>query len=159
MEDATTIRELTEDDVPALRVRIAEHQDFHRALEPAWPGGADIGADYLAYLQTECVEYGGRIFVAIDGRTIAGFVCIVTERRGAPDDPARHAYVHDLYVAPHYRRRRIATRLMETAVAFAVSRGVAEVRLGVLDRNADARALYGALGFRDYTRVMTKRVD
>jgi ribosomal protein S18 acetylase RimI-like enzyme len=36
------------------------------------------------------------------------------------------------------------------------SRGARELRLGVLDRNANARALYRGLGFRDYVRVLTK---
>lgn len=158
MPDVIAIRPLTGDDLPVLCARIADHQDYHRALEPQWPAGKDMAADYLAYLQAECAEHAGRIFLAVDDRTIAGFVCIVTDRRGAPDDPARHAFVHDLFVAREYRRRRIATMLIEAAEAFARSHGVTEVRLAVLERNQDARAFYAALGFRDYVRVLTKSV-
>jgi ribosomal protein S18 acetylase RimI-like enzyme len=158
MDDGITIRPLTDADIPSLCARIADHQDYHRALEPQWPAGADIAADYFAFIQTECAAHAGRTFLAVDDRAIAGFVCIITDKRGAPDDPARHAFVHDLYVAPEYRRRGIATRLMEVAEAFAHSQGVTEVRLGVLERNQDARALYDALGFRDYVRIMSKRV-
>lgn len=156
MAEAISIRPLTGDDIPALCARIAEHQDYHRALEPQWPAGTDMAADYLAYLQAECAEHAGRIFLAVDDRTIAGFICIVTDTRGAPDDPARHAFVHDLFVARGYRRRRIATMLMKAAEAFAGSHGVIEVRLAVLERNQDARAFYAALGFRDYARILTR---
>jgi ribosomal protein S18 acetylase RimI-like enzyme len=158
MADAITIRPLTSADIPALRTRIAEHQDYHRSLEPHWPAGTDIGAAYLAFLQAECDEYAGRIFLAIEDRTIAGFICIVTDKRGAPDDPARHAFVHDLYVAPEYRGRGIARTLMDTAEAFARSHGVTEVRLAVLERNQEARAFYDALKFRGYARILVKTV-
>jgi ribosomal protein S18 acetylase RimI-like enzyme len=47
---------------------------------------------------------------------------------------------------------------MAEAEAFAHSRGARELRLGVLDRNADARALYRGLGSRNYVRVVTKRL-
>jgi GNAT superfamily N-acetyltransferase len=149
-DDSIVIRPLTDDDLPALRERIVEHQDYHRALEPQWPRGADRATKYLAHLPAECASCAGDIFLAVDGRTIAGFVCIVTDRRGAPDDPARHAFVHDLFVAQACRRRGMATRLMETAEAFGLSLGVSDVRLAVLDRNEDARAFYDALGFRGY---------
>jgi ribosomal protein S18 acetylase RimI-like enzyme len=45
---------------------------------------------------------------------------------------------------------------MAEAAAFVRARGARELRLGVIDRNANARALYRRLGFRDYTRVLTK---
>jgi hypothetical protein len=35
---------------------------------------------------------------------------------------------------------------------------VREIRLGVLERNVDARRLYDALDFRGYARVLTKRI-
>jgi aminoglycoside 6'-N-acetyltransferase I len=156
MADTVTIRAASQDDIPALTARIANHQDFHRVLEPDWPAGADIAAEYLAYLQTECVEYAGRIFVAVDGPTIAGFVCVVTDKRGAPDDPTRHAFVHDVFVAAEYRHRGIARRLMEAAETFAKANGLTEIRLAVLEHNSDARRFYAALDFRDYARVLKK---
>ena len=158
MDDAVTIRPLRDEDIPALCARIALHQDYHRALEPHWPPGTAVAADYFAYLQAECAEYAGQILLAVDGRTIAGFVCIVTNKRGAPDHPARHAFVHDLFVAPEYRRRQVATKLMEGAETLATSHGVAEVRLAVLARNEGARAFYEALGYRDYAHALTRDV-
>jgi ribosomal protein S18 acetylase RimI-like enzyme len=156
MAGSIAVRPLTDDDINAVTACIADHQDYHRALEPDWPAGADIAARHLAYLQAECVEYHGRIFVAVDDSTIAGFVCVVTDKRGSPDDPTRHAFVHDLFVAAEYRRRGIAARLMEAAEAFARSAGVAEIRLAVLEHNADARWFYASRHFRDYARVLKK---
>jgi ribosomal protein S18 acetylase RimI-like enzyme len=159
VNEAIVVRGVAAADLPALRQLIAEHQDYHRAIEPQWPAGAEMAAAYLTYLQAECAAQDGEIFLAFCGPTLVGFVCIVTNRRGAPDDPARHAFVHDLFVGPADRRRGIARRLMEMAEAFARSRGVFEVRLAVLEGNEEARAFYDALGFRGYARILTKRMS
>jgi ribosomal protein S18 acetylase RimI-like enzyme len=142
----------------ALRDLIVAHQDYHRALEPHWPAGADIAGDYLSYLESECAEYAGQIFVAID-EGLAGFICVVTGKRGAPDDPAPYAFVFDLFVAPEYRRRGIAIALMAAAEDFARERGIIDLRLAVLERNREAQAFYERLGFRGYARVLRKELD
>lgn len=92
----------------------------------------------------------------VDNR-IAGFVTVVAATRGdAPDDPAVHAWVHDVFVRSEHRRRGIGTALMRAAEAFAHGRGATELRLAVLARNVAAHALYRRLNFRDYVRVLAK---
>ena len=151
-----SVRFAAPSDERALLALIADHQDFHRALEPHWPAGADVAAAYLRFLQEECAAHDGAIFVAEDGAALAGFICIVSDKRGAPDNPDRHAFVHDVFVAPAYRRRGLARLLMDAAESFAASRGVHEIRLAVLERNADARVFYASLGFRDYARILSR---
>ena len=152
------IRAAAREDERALLTLIAEHQDYHRALEPQWPSGADIAHEYLRYLRDECAAHDGAMFVADDGAALAGFICVVTDQRGAPDNPDRHAFVHDVFVASAWRRRGVAQRLMHAAESFAASRGVDELRLAVLERNTEARAFYATLGFRDYARTLTRRL-
>jgi ribosomal protein S18 acetylase RimI-like enzyme len=152
------IRAATPDDERQLLALIAEHQDHHRALESDWPAGSQIASEYLRYLRDECTAYDGGIFVAEDTGSLAGFLCVVSNRLGAPDHPDRHAFVQDVFVAREYRRRGIARRLMDAAEAFAAERRVGEIRLAVLERNIGARGLYEALGFRGYARVLTKRM-
>jgi GNAT superfamily N-acetyltransferase len=144
-------------DLEALRALNVEHQDFSRSLEPSWPEGKTVVDDYVAYLGREVAARDGAVFMAEVGETIAGFICVVSATRGdSPDDPAVYAWVHDIFVRPEHRRRGVATALMTAAESFVRSRGARELRLGVIDRNADARALYQALGFRDYFRVLTR---
>jgi ribosomal protein S18 acetylase RimI-like enzyme len=156
--DDVQIRAATRDDDRQLLALIADHQDYHRALEPDWPAGSDLAAEYLRYLRDECAAHDGAIFVAAQGEALAGFICIVSDKRGGPDNPDRHAFVHDVFVAAAWRRRGIARRLMDAAESFVAARGVREIRLGVLERNVDARRLYDALDFRGYARVLTKRI-
>ena len=144
-------------DTEALRACIVEHQDFHRDLEPAWPGGASIVDDYVAYLEAQCSAHDGRVFLAERDGAVIGFVCAAAfVRNDSPDDPAPFAWVHDIFVKPAHRRQGVATALMAEAESFVRARGAKELRLGVLDRNVNARALYQVRGFRDYTRVLTK---
>ena len=144
-------------DVEALRALNVEHQDFSRALEPSWPPGKSVVDQYVAFLEHECSARDGCVFMAeVDGKVV-GFVCAVSATRNdSPDDPATFAWIHDIFVRPAYRRRGVATALMAAAEAFVRSRGARELRLGVIDRNADARTLYRGLGFRDYLRILTK---
>jgi len=144
-------------DLAEFRALNVEHQNFSRSLEPSWPEGKRIVDEYSDYLLKDVAARDGCIFMAeIDG-AVAGMICAVS-RMGphSPDDPAVFAWVHDIYVRPAYRRRGVAKALMAAAEDFVKARGARELRLSVIDRNADARAMYAELGFRDYLRIETK---
>jgi ribosomal protein S18 acetylase RimI-like enzyme len=147
-------------DAQTLRALNIEHQDFSRALEPSWPEGTAVVDQYVAFLEKECAAHDGCVLLAESRGGVVGFVCVVASTRGdSPDDPATFAWIHDIFVSPEHRRRGVATALMAAAEAFARSRGADELRLGVIERNTNARELYRGLGFRDYTRVLTKPLD
>src|SRR5262245_41290539 len=106
----------------ALRAYVVAEQDFHRRLEPLWPGGETVVGEYLAYLDAECAAHSGCILIAEFGDDPTGFICVVANMPGtSPDDPAPFAWVHDLYVKPEHRGRGIATRLIAEAERFARS--------------------------------------
>ena len=61
--------------------------------------------------------------------------------------PLRFGFVYDVWVAPEFRRRGVARRLLDRAVGWCRSSGYGSLRLEVNARNAPARALYAATGF------------
>ena len=147
-------------DAESLRSCIIDQQDYHRSIEPSWPGGDVIIKDYLTYLETQCAVHTGCIMMAECAEQTAGFVCVVAATRGeSPDDPSPFAWIYDIFVKPEYRRRRVASKLMAEAELFARSQGARVLRLGVLDRNEHARAFYVKHGFREYTHVLTKSLE
>lgn len=147
-------------DAESLRSCIIDHQNFHRSLEPSWPSGDAIIGDYVAYLEAECAVHNGCIIMADYAEQTAGFVCVVASTRGeSPEDPAPFAWVHDIFVKPEHRRQGVATVLMAEAERFARSQGARVLRLGVLDRNEHARALYVRHGFREHAHVLTKHIE
>jgi len=144
-------------DEESLRNCLIDQQNFHRNLEPSWPSGDAIIAEYMTYLDTECALHNGCILMAEYAGHTAGFVCVVASTRGeSPEDPEPFAWIHEIYVKPAHRRRGVASVLLVEAERFARSQGARQLRLGVLDRNEHARALYASRGFREYAHVLTK---
>jgi ribosomal protein S18 acetylase RimI-like enzyme len=147
-------------DAESLRSCIIDHQNFHRSLEPSWPSGDAMIGDYMAYLEAECAVHNGCIIMADYVEQTAGFVCVVASTRGeSPEDPAPFAWIHDIFVKPEHRRRGVASILMAEAERFARSQGARVLRLGVLDRNEHARALYVKHGFREHAHALTKHIE
>lgn len=144
-------------DAAALHECVIETQEHHRALEPSWPPGPAMADAYLKFLEGRCASQDGGVLIAERAGEIAGFVCVLAAVPGdAPDDPDSYAWILDLLVRAAHRRRGVARTLMAHAEAFARQRGARVVRLGVLDRNAEARRFYEGAGYRQYVRVLTK---
>lgn len=69
---------------------------------------------------------------------------------------ARQAYVLLLYVDPDYRRRGIATALLEEAHTWAAQRGDTQISLQVYHDNQPALNLYRNLGYRPTAVTLSK---
>ena len=59
--------------------------------------------------------------------------------------------IHDVVVAPEFRRHGVARHLFMAAERFAQARGCCKLTLEVLEGNSAARALYKDLGFSGYS--------
>jgi ribosomal protein S18 acetylase RimI-like enzyme len=62
--------------------------------------------------------------------------------------------IHDLYVLPEWRRRRIATTLLSQLAAHAVSHNIPIMELNVREDNP-ARAFYSRAGFQHLPQCLT----
>lgn len=60
--------------------------------------------------------------------------------------------IAELIVLPDYRRQGVATRLIETLLAVAQQRGIAEIEICTEEENVPALHLYQKLGFREKKR-------
>lgn len=72
--------------------------------------------------------------------------------------PKRLLHVSALWVDPGARRRGLARRLLDEALAWGRSQGCEEARLNVLLGNP-AHALYRAMGFEDVQVEMRRRIE
>ena len=120
--------------------------------EMALEMGADFDAAAPDWRTTFAAYFGGKqssgnaqLFLAYDGPAAIGCAVVTL------DDNYRRscfgtlgAYVNAVYVQPAYRRRGIAARLMNLAVAWAREKGCLRVRLRASD---EGRRLYESLGF------------
>lgn len=105
-----------------------------QAHEP-WVAQAITNGRYLGWLTED------------DGNAIAGAGLLLLDWPPHPLDPrsTTRGYLLNVYVEPNYRRRRLASDLIELALAEARRRGIRVVALHSTD---EARRLYESSGFR-----------
>jgi ribosomal-protein-alanine N-acetyltransferase len=82
----------------------------------------------------------GRSLVLFDGRTPIGIALVGTR--------ADRGWLHDIAVAPAYRRSGMGRRLMQAVTHEMGQTGIREVELDVAAMRADAIGLYSRLGFK-----------
>lgn len=104
------------------------------AHEP-WVAAAIADGRYVGWLTED------------EGKVIAGAGLLLLDWPPHPLDPCstQRGYLLNVYVEPEYRRRRLASNLIELALAEARRRGIRVVALHSTD---EARRLYEANGFR-----------
>lgn len=141
----------------AIECRAAGAHEYPAAAQLRREMALEMGGDFDAAArdwQTKfCAYFGGkqsggnaRLFLAFDGETPIGCATI-----SLADDYRRYcfgtltAHVNAVYVKPAYRRRGVAGRLMELAIAWARERRCTRVRLRASE---EGRFLYENLGFR-----------
>jgi GNAT superfamily N-acetyltransferase len=74
-------------------------------------------------------------------------------------DGVAGVYLEDLYVRPPFRRRGLARLLLSTLARECLDNGYTRLSWAVLDWNADAIALYDAVGGRPQGQWITYRVS
>ena len=105
-----------------------------RNFEP-WVAKMIAEGKYLGWLTTE------------DGKVVAGAGLMLLDWAPHPLDPrqTQRAYLLNVYVEPEYRRRKLASNLIELALAEARRR---KIRVVALHSTAEGRPLYESNGFR-----------
>lgn len=139
-----------------VECRAASADEYPAAAELRREMGLEWDDDFDAVSQDWrpkfCAYFGGKqgggtaqLFLACDGETPIGFAIVsVLEHYRRYVFGSENAYVNAVYVRAAYRRRGIARRLMQLAIAWARERGCKSIRLRASD---DGRYLYESLGF------------
>jgi len=113
-------------------------------------GGGKGISDYVrSHLIEELRKRAGvHVFLAFDGDNAAGFANCIEGFSSFACKPLLN--IHDFAVAPAYRGRGIAKKLMQAVETCARELGCCKVTLEVLEGNTVARSLYAASGFVGY---------
>ncbi len=94
----------------------------------------------IAYLLT---DYNTIALAAKVNADIAGFIIAQVET-----DETEFGHIITLNVAPNYRRKNIATKLLQEIESLLKQRGISECRLEVREDNNSAIKLYHKLGYQ-----------
>lgn len=89
----------------------------------------------------------GFTLAALDGEKLAGVISVEWCDLPPPLPPMREGYVNIIEVVEKYRRKGIALRLVELALAKAKTEGAAQLRAWSTNEKVEAIAMWKALGF------------
>ncbi len=91
-------------------------------------------------------SYRGWLMTTADGGVVAGGGVAILSYPSSPRDPSLHrAYILNMYTEPAYRKRGLASMIVEAMVRWCREQGFAWVSLHA---SADGRHLYESLGFQ-----------
>ncbi len=140
----------------AVECRAGGADEYPAAAQLRQEMALEMGGDFDAMAQDWrtkfCAYFGGKqgggtaqLFMAYDGDEAVGCAIVsVLEHYRRYVFGTENSYVNAVYVRPEYRRRGIASRLMQLVVAWSRERGCKSVRLRSSD---EGRSLYKSLGF------------
>ncbi len=121
----------------SVRIRAMTRRDLHRVLTIE---RASFGVPWtMSTFRNLLDQRGTALWVAESGDGIVGYAVVWTV--------LDQAELGNVAVAAGWRRRGIASRLVETVVAWLREQGVREVFLEVRESNHGAQRLYGGHGF------------
>ena len=148
---AVAVREARREDAPAIVSLIRELADFEHLPGPDAEAAARLaehGFGERPYFESLVAESDG---------TIVAYAIFVTTYSTFRMRPT--VFLEDIFVHPDWRRRGIATEIMQRLRALAVERGCGRFEWMVLEWNAGAQALYAKLGARQLDDWRLCRVD
>ena len=133
---------------------VREHHAFDpcRFLTP----GPRLEEGYTHFLGTQLAETDVAIFVAERAGAVVGYVYAGVEPRSWKELRDVAGFIHDVVVDPDARSVGVGARLIETAAAWLVARGVPRVMLWTAENNRHAQRLFERLGFRRTMVEMTR---
>jgi ribosomal protein S18 acetylase RimI-like enzyme len=155
-----SVRKATADDYNSLCELFDEIDTLHRDNLPhifQKPSGAAREPDY--YLELIADE-NVALFVADAGKQLVGFVHALV--RDTPAFPVfitrRYAIVDGIAVKSGFQNHGIGRILMDKMQEWAIAKGATSIELNVYEFNTSAISFYERLGYRTFSRKMSKEL-
>lgn len=113
--------------------------------------------------RTEKLMHDPDTFLAVaelDGRVVGVANCGLLRMGDFPQKhPITSLLVRGIVVRPELRRKRVATALFESALAWARAKGATEAQANVYDFNQPAAAFFASLGLAPLSHRLIRRFD
>jgi len=134
--------------IPGIAVQPVDEGNSESAVRFLAEWVSDGEAEARRYL-ADHAEPDGASLIATDGSDVIGYVAIVWESNYAGFRNRGIPLVHQVAVAGPFRRRGVATLLMDTAEQLARDRGIATlgITVGLSGKYGPAQRLYGRRGY------------
>jgi ribosomal protein S18 acetylase RimI-like enzyme len=159
-EPAVVIRPAGPDDFDAVGafgaalVRMHYAFDARRFMRP----GSGLAEGYSEFLEAESARRGVIVLVAEEAGRVVGYAYAAIEPLSWQELREEAGVIHDLFVDDAARRRGVAARLVEAAVAWFREQGMPRVIIHTAEKNGAAQHLFDKLGFRRTMVEMTREI-
>ena len=154
------VRAATDDDLDALAAMGAALAKLHHGWDAqrfSSKSTDDVEDGYRWWFSKEIQRKGVCFRVAVgDDDEVAGYVYGCKQGRDWNRLLDPHAEIVDVYVRDAFRRRGVASALVEAFVAWADKKNAGPVVLSTAAKNPEAQALFIRLGFRPTMIEMTR---
>lgn len=138
------IRRAGPDDRGAVADLYVQLRRHHVRLAPSNPRYAMAEENWTRYAEGVLASDSKRVYVAQEGPTIVGFVCLFF----AEKPWGRACEIETLVVDEDARGKAVGTKLMRRAEEVAREEGALAMRVDVLHTNVEGRRFYEADGYR-----------
>jgi GNAT superfamily N-acetyltransferase len=134
--------------IPGIAIRPVDEGNFESAVRFLLEWVTDGEAEARRYL-ADHAEPGGAGLIATSGPDVLGYAAIVWQSSYAGFRSRGIPLVHQIAVAGPFRRRGIATLLMDAAEQLARDRAITTlgITVGLFDEYGPAQRLYGRRGY------------
>lgn len=150
------VRPATLSEVPRLVELWVELMDFHTELDSRFrrsPGAEQRWEEYVRGL-FEKPSY--RVLVGILDDQIAGYLVAAILEYPPIKTVERYGFIQEVAVDPAFRRRGLATSLLDAAEQWLRDCGVGQIEARVEINNAPSQALFREAGFVPRTETLLK---
>jgi len=138
-----------------LWLALTEHHAQADALYAVRPGAQ---AEVERLLRAELHHSDTAIWLAEEAAAALGFCSARIDAAPPIHDEVERAQITDLWVTPGCRRQGLGGQLVEAALHWIESRGIARVEVRVATRNPEGQAFWRARGFGDFMDVLHRRL-
>ncbi len=160
----TSIREYTDKDKPELVRCMEALQDFEIGIDNLKRKRRllGFGKDKTNKLLKRIAKKQGKIFLAIDGKSICGCVAGAIEKQTKEDllknIPSRVGWILELYIDEAYRNHGIGRQLIQRMEKYFKTKRCTLLYINVMTENNNAHGMYKHLGYADRYIQMIKQI-
>lgn len=160
MEHNFTIRELTADDLAAVKSlykdMYVEQKTFGMVMDL---NNGEIEDILLAQLKSKLfTSFGVEVEGVLVAFAIGGLLRYPKKYVPLDEEAPFIGFIHDIYVSPTHRSGGMAGLLVQELEKSFAEQGISYVELHVLTGNARGRRFWDAKGYQDALQVMYKRI-
>ena len=144
------VRVATKRDLDRVAYLWIELMEFHVRLSRQFDYNKDFRRGYMKFIAKALANRKGRVFVATKEDEMIGYLfCQIVKNQG-PFKEKWIGIIHDAFIKEGHRRKGIASRMTDEALAWFRENDVSVVQVGMAANNAIAKQVWAKLGFEPH---------